>query len=718
MGATNPSTSPAEAPQKLSDLHEASKQKSFIDEIAKSHNLSDSEKKSFTEKYQKAIDELLKKYEGKKDVVIAEISDILVKFKESIQHEKNDDDDATEFSPQSPDTDKTDVDTEKKLWDKEIDEHIKQLSDKIESKLNAPATAPETPSQTQATQQIVEKTLGELNISADIPPIPNDYESKNKPSFLVNGFIKILEMIGLTSIANHLKMTTMGYKTEKQMEYTRTAMNNLLSIKESPISSIIRLDDITEREFRQVLANHGNLDFSIKENVEAALLGKHANNPKYIKYHRIYRGIERKAAELTAAGSIDYNPVERLESLLDCSKDETLNPEYVWNDDQDGTIPPTPETPQTKTDADRLEEQKQEIKSAQEADANLETAKKDLETAKALPDSAEKWTKVTEAEKKLKEAEDAVKNIVETSKTKVWEMLKNVEDELKDTKLTIEQKNNQKKTLEAQLAKDRNNTTLNNDLSNLTAEIRNLEIKENALTDTITKIKAEQEKFPQDTTKTITAIEAQKASQEAERLANEGSKTTDTEQAKEEQENQEKVFQKELWDLKEEVGNTLYDKNENFSEIDSPEDMLELQKRIDSFLEEKSPEMLKKYNWSILDIKEKLEFAQGKIDLIKLWKKKEAEWWALNQKINYWAWTYNGMWDGFIEVDGTDIDVDIAWDTDDNVLMKTTDTTIIPRLWGEALNVIKIIRANEKKLTGTEWFKSKKGNVFSINFDK
>lgn len=125
-------------------------------------------------------------------------------------------------------------------------------------------------------------------------------------------------------------------------------------------------------------------------------------------------------------------------------------------------------------------------------------------------------------------------------------MLKNVEDELKDTKLTIEQKNNQKKTLEAQLAKDPNNATLKNDLSNLTTEIRNLEIKEKALSETIAKIKVEQEKFPKDTTKTITAIEAQKAAQEAERLANEGSKTTDTEQAKEEQENQEKVFQKEL----------------------------------------------------------------------------------------------------------------------------------------------------------------------------
>jgi len=159
MSTNNPSTSPIEAPQKLADLHETTKQKVFLDEIMNSNNLSDTEKKSFTEKYQKAINELVKKYEGKKDVVISEISDILKKFKESLQHEKNDDDDATEFSSQSPDTDKTDVDTEKKLGDKEIDEHIKQLSDKIESKLNAPSATPETPTQTQTTQQVVEKTL-------------------------------------------------------------------------------------------------------------------------------------------------------------------------------------------------------------------------------------------------------------------------------------------------------------------------------------------------------------------------------------------------------------------------------------------------------------------------------------------------------------------------------------------------------------------------------
>lgn len=115
----------------------------------------------------------------------------------------------------------------------------------------------------------------------------------------MNIIIKFLSGI-FPSFANYLTMKTMGYKTEKQMEYTKTAMNNLLSIKESPISSIIRLDDITEREYRQILANQSDLDFSTKENVEAALLGKHADNPKYKKYHRIYIGIEKKAEELAS----------------------------------------------------------------------------------------------------------------------------------------------------------------------------------------------------------------------------------------------------------------------------------------------------------------------------------------------------------------------------------------------------------------------------------
>lgn len=98
-------------------------------------------------------------------------------------------------------------------------------------------------------------------------------------------------------------------------------------------------------------------------------------------------GIEKKAEELTNVESADYNPVARLESLLDCSKDESIVIPY---DTEEDATTPAVENPPIKTDAQKLEEQKQEIKSAQEADANLETAKKDLETAKALPDSADK----------------------------------------------------------------------------------------------------------------------------------------------------------------------------------------------------------------------------------------------------------------------------------------------------------------------------------------
>lgn len=146
MATPNPSPSPAEAPKNLGGLHETTKQKSFIDELAKSHGLTEPEKQKFTEKYQKEIDRLAEKYKDKKDIVIAEINEILQTFKDSLQHEKNDDDDLTEFSPNTPDKDITDADTDKKLGEKEIDEHIKQLSGKIEAKLNAPVvTPPESP---------------------------------------------------------------------------------------------------------------------------------------------------------------------------------------------------------------------------------------------------------------------------------------------------------------------------------------------------------------------------------------------------------------------------------------------------------------------------------------------------------------------------------------------------------------------------------------------
>ncbi len=115
MPPNSPNTSPNEAPKNLSDLHDLNQQNRLLEDIAKSHGLNDEEKKMFTEKYKKAVDNLLQKYQGKKEIIISEIGDILQKFKDSIQHEKNDDDDFTEFSANTPDKDVTDVDNEKKL---------------------------------------------------------------------------------------------------------------------------------------------------------------------------------------------------------------------------------------------------------------------------------------------------------------------------------------------------------------------------------------------------------------------------------------------------------------------------------------------------------------------------------------------------------------------------------------------------------------------------
>lgn len=163
-------------------------------------------------------------------------------------------------------------------------------------------------------------------------------------------------------------------------------------------------------------------------------------------------------------------------------------------------------------------------------------------------------------------------------------MLKKAEDELRDTKLTIGQKNNQKKTLETQLAKDPNNATLKNNLSNLSTEIRNLEIKETALTNTITKIKAEQEKFPKDTTKTITATEAQKAAQEAERLALEGNGTVDVQQNKEEKEKTDEKIKENFTKIETEINNKIYNKTEGEKDkIDNPETLKELKNKLNKF---------------------------------------------------------------------------------------------------------------------------------------
>lgn len=163
-------------------------------------------------------------------------------------------------------------------------------------------------------------------------------------------------------------------------------------------------------------------------------------------------------------------------------------------------------------------------------------------------------------------------------------MLTKTEDELKDTKLTKEQKNNQKRTLDAQLTTDPNNSVLRDNLATLAREISNLEIKEKSLEVTIAKIKAEQEKFPNDSTRNISATEAQKIAQEAERLANEGKEIVQTEQTKEEKEKTDEEIKSNFEKIETEINSKIYNKEEGEkNKIDNPETLKKMREELSNF---------------------------------------------------------------------------------------------------------------------------------------
>ncbi len=419
--AKAPSPAPyLEAPEMKSIQDLGDKKAQVLAYLENMPDLEGKEKEDFKKEYLLAFDELSKKTDAEKQKNIGDVTLSIVSLRSAILGEKQDSDDEKDNTGDiEPDK------LKRKLWlEKEIRGRIDDFKDDIERKLNATATTPpETPNTPSA---VIEKTLWELNISADIPPIPNDYVSKNKPNMLESFIMNMLDKMGLWFIANWLKMRSMGYKSEKQMEYTQKAMNVLLSIKESPISSIIRLDDITEREFRKILSDHGDLDLSVLENVEAALLGKHAKEEKYKKYHRIYRGIEVMAHEINNTVTVDYKPVERLDKLLDSSKNTELDPDY-----SEDTLPPVPVEAPTLTDAEKRAEEIQKITDAKEADTNLKEAKAQLDEQTEENETKQK------AQKKVEEASLKVKEFVDISKKEVEALKKETEDAIKDLESQI-----------------------------------------------------------------------------------------------------------------------------------------------------------------------------------------------------------------------------------------------------------------------------------------
>lgn len=90
--------------------------------------------------------------------------------------------------------------------------------------------------------------------------------------------------------------------------------------------------------------------------------------------------------------------LERYEEEALIRKEEKIAPANV--------VPPVlTEVPKETTEAEKVEQEAQEIKSAQEADEKLIKAQKELDEAKALPDTnTEKSAKTQTAEKNLEEA--------------------------------------------------------------------------------------------------------------------------------------------------------------------------------------------------------------------------------------------------------------------------------------------------------------------------
>lgn len=341
----SPATAPAEAPE-IKSIQELQQKKSDILGYLQSiPGLSEEEKAKFAEEFEKDMVTLDSKTEEEKNKDIWSLKAEIDKLKADIHGEKKDTNEQIDTVIGS---DETTVEADQKLVEQEIRGRLDEFRTSIEAKLATPETPTATP---EPVAEVPENFLPELTIPEEIPAIPNDYVSNNKPSWLYTFIINFLDKAGLSFIANWLTMRTMGYKSERQMEYTRKSMNNLLAIKESPVNSIIRLDDITEREFRDILGNHNDIDLSIPENVEAAFLGKYADNPKYKKYHRIYNGIEDMARTISESGEGNYNPIERLDALLGYSKKGEFDPEYTYTEtaETDNIAPILPETETTET---------------------------------------------------------------------------------------------------------------------------------------------------------------------------------------------------------------------------------------------------------------------------------------------------------------------------------------------------------------------------------
>lgn len=473
----SPATAPAEAPEISSIKALQDKKADALSFLEESTDLNPTDKENFKKEFEASIAQLMSNKATEKDKNIgAFIAAELQKLKVDIKNEKNDTNDTLD----DINTDAVwNSDTEKKLSvENEIKWQLNEFRTSIENRLNAseetPPTTPEAPTE-PVTPEVF---LTEPAIPEDLIPPNRDYVSKTQPNWLAN---IILQFFGDTP---WIKRWVLGFKNDNEMKYTESSMNNIIAVKWSPVNDIVNFNDLSIRDFRDILGQFGTLDFWVLENVEAAFQGKHADNPKYIKYHRIYNGIGDVAQKIKDNWEA-YDPVQRMMALLENNNKTEYNPDYTTTEQNNAepNINPTPEAPIILTDA---EQEAEDLKSAQELDEAQNQAQKELDQAEAIPDNPEAINIATE---KLKSAKEAVAESIDASKKSLEDTLKKQEKELSDTTLAIT-------TAERELDKakkasdiDPTNTELQTKKAEADKNLATLKLKEKNLKEALTDIR-------------------------------------------------------------------------------------------------------------------------------------------------------------------------------------------------------------------------------------
>lgn len=172
----SPTTAPAEAPEIQSIQELQTKKTDILTYLQDIPGLSDEDKRKFAEEWEKDMATLDTRTAEEKTKNIGSLKAEIDKLKADIHGEKKDTNEQIDTVIGS---DETTVEADQKLVEKEIRGRLDEFRTSIEAKLATPEAPTATP---EPVAEVPENFLPELTIPEEIPAIPNDYVSNNKPS--------------------------------------------------------------------------------------------------------------------------------------------------------------------------------------------------------------------------------------------------------------------------------------------------------------------------------------------------------------------------------------------------------------------------------------------------------------------------------------------------------------------------------------------------------